>query len=107
IAEIESHDPPPPAVNHDPCCFSVNYAGTDPSLPCRVFESRYDEIARRMPVEVQDDFDSLSERPIQCRERTEEFSNGLVSSGERGFVAHALVYLKHPLCWPAFQRVLS
>src|SRR5262245_29368606 len=30
IAEIESHDPPPPAVNHDPCCFSVNYAGTDP-----------------------------------------------------------------------------
>src|SRR5437868_10038852 len=31
IAEIESHDPPPPAVNHDPCCFSVNYAGTDPS----------------------------------------------------------------------------
>src|SRR5215475_15133696 len=32
IAEIESHDPPPPAVNHDPCCFSVNYAGTDPSL---------------------------------------------------------------------------
>src|SRR5499425_881705 len=25
IAEIESHDPPPPAVNHDPCCFSVNY----------------------------------------------------------------------------------
>ena len=35
IAEIESHDPPPPAVNHDPGCFSVNYAGTrDPgSLP--------------------------------------------------------------------------
>src|SRR5262249_45817450 len=32
IAEIESHDPPPPAVNHDPSCFSVNYAGTDPSL---------------------------------------------------------------------------
>src|SRR5262245_17474939 len=32
IAEIESHDPPPPAVNHDPCCFSVNYAGTDPSV---------------------------------------------------------------------------
>src|SRR5262249_55460007 len=32
IAEIESHDPPPPAVNHDPCCFSVNYAGTDPSI---------------------------------------------------------------------------
>ena len=32
IAEIESHDPPPPAVNHDPCCFSVNYAGTDPNL---------------------------------------------------------------------------
>jgi hypothetical protein len=31
IAEIESHDPPPPAVNHDPCCFSVNYAGTDPT----------------------------------------------------------------------------
>src|SRR5262245_37928773 len=31
IAEIESHDPPPPAVNHDPSCFSVNYAGTDPS----------------------------------------------------------------------------
>src|SRR5215475_12009655 len=31
IAEIESHDPPPPAVNHDPCCLSVNYAGTDPS----------------------------------------------------------------------------
>src|SRR5215468_10355466 len=30
IAEIESHDPPPPAVNHDPGCFSVNYAGTDP-----------------------------------------------------------------------------
>src|SRR6476659_9271875 len=29
IAEIESHDPPPPAVNHDPGCFSVNYAGTD------------------------------------------------------------------------------
>jgi hypothetical protein len=32
IAEIESHDPPPPAVTHDPCCFSVNYAGTDPSM---------------------------------------------------------------------------
>src|SRR5262245_56173181 len=32
IAEIESHDPPPPAVNHDPCCFSVNYAGTDPNI---------------------------------------------------------------------------
>src|SRR5262249_20780299 len=32
IAEIESHDPPPPAVNHDPCCFSVNYAGTDPKF---------------------------------------------------------------------------
>ena len=32
IAEIESHDPPPPGVNHDPCCFSVNYAGTDPNL---------------------------------------------------------------------------
>ena len=31
IAEIESHDPPPPAVNHDAGCFSVNYAGTDPS----------------------------------------------------------------------------
>src|SRR5262249_3874616 len=31
IAEIESHDPPPPAVNHDPGCFSVNYGGTDPS----------------------------------------------------------------------------
>src|SRR5262252_6941716 len=35
IAEIESHDPPPPAVNHDPCCFSVNYAGTDPSITLR------------------------------------------------------------------------
>src|SRR5262245_54557862 len=33
IAEIESHDPPPPAVNHDPGCFSVNYAGTDPRQP--------------------------------------------------------------------------
>src|SRR5215468_3624847 len=32
IAEIESHDPPPPAVNHDAGCFSVNYAGTDPSV---------------------------------------------------------------------------
>jgi len=31
IAEIESHDPPPPAVNHDAGCFSVNYAGTDPN----------------------------------------------------------------------------
>src|SRR5262249_22716026 len=36
IAEIESHDPPPPAVNHDPGCFSVNYAGTDPSSRCCV-----------------------------------------------------------------------
>src|SRR5215475_1565994 len=35
IAEIESHDPPPPAVNHDPCCLSVNYAGTDPSVAPR------------------------------------------------------------------------
>jgi hypothetical protein len=35
IAEIESHDPPPPAVNHDPCCFSVNYAGADPSTTPR------------------------------------------------------------------------
>src|SRR5215470_9006389 len=35
IAEIESHDPPPPAVNHDAGCFSVNYAGTDPNTPIR------------------------------------------------------------------------
>src|SRR5262245_49470408 len=39
IAEIESHDPPPPAVNHDPCCFSVNYAGTDPSKPAKLMAS--------------------------------------------------------------------
>ena len=32
IAEIESHDPPPPAVNHDPPCYSVNYVSTDPAL---------------------------------------------------------------------------
>src|SRR5512139_2257313 len=32
IAQIKSHDPPPPAVNHDPPCYSVNYLSTDPSL---------------------------------------------------------------------------
>src|SRR5258708_93666 len=40
IAEIESHDPPPPAVNHDPGCFSVNYAGTDPSHSCNLRRGR-------------------------------------------------------------------
>src|SRR5262244_3898324 len=38
IAEIESHDPPPPAVNHDAGCFSVNYAGTDPNVYDPVFQ---------------------------------------------------------------------
>src|SRR5262245_1166403 len=41
IAEIESHDPPPPAVNHDPCCFSVNYAGTDPSTESSVAAGKW------------------------------------------------------------------
>src|SRR5512139_2858252 len=36
IAQIESHDPPPPAVNHDPPCYSVNYVSTDPNIAMKI-----------------------------------------------------------------------
>src|SRR5437764_12747332 len=51
IAEIESHDPPPPAVNHDPCCFSVNYAGTDPShATCSASYARNVSVSRQASI---------------------------------------------------------
>src|SRR5262245_49754771 len=41
----------PPAVNHDPCCFSVNYAGTDPRTPLMPLSLR-ERLTMLMPPSV-------------------------------------------------------
>src|SRR5262249_45834937 len=71
------------------CVFGNSDCGQhEVSLPCRVHERRNDEIACGMHCQSKDDFDGLSKLSIQFGERTEVFSDGLVSFGEIGFVAH-------------------
>jgi hypothetical protein len=70
IAEIESHDPPPPAVNHDPCCFSVDYAGTDPSrMPPQCSLTRSAHSLRESPSHKER---AARRRPARNREQSPE-----------------------------------
>ena len=78
IAEIESHDPPPPAVNHDPCCFSVNYAGTDPNLKCAL--DQRDRAIEQLSVQTEIALDNNAERQIaEARQMQLNFENKLVA----------------------------
>src|SRR5262249_36324588 len=67
------------------CVFGNSDCGQhEVTLPCRVHERRNDEIACGMHCQSKDDFDGLSKLSIQFGERTEVFSDGLVSFGEIG-----------------------